>query len=153
LLAGTPEARSPGDEVAIDELCRRQRIEQERVERESPKPKAMHEAVAAAVNHMADRVEKAQHPIEQKRRLANVIMDRVADPTMDRVIANRAAEYVVEDGLPIDVLMALLNELDEADRRGQLRGTRGSWFNGVLKRRLRDHGIRERGRRQRPRPP
>ena len=39
-------------------------------------------------------------------------------------VDERAAEYVVYDGLPEEVMLRLLDELDEAERKGNLRGDR-----------------------------
>jgi hypothetical protein len=160
LRAETP-GRAPAADSAIDARdlsdfeAKRQR-EIERVDREAPRPKSMDAVVAAAVNRWADRVDKAQHPLQQKHELAQLVVKRVNDPGMARQLAEFAAAYVVDDGMPVDVLFAVLAELDEADRKGKIRTSRGQWFLAVVRKRIAACGIPERGRnrrRQLPRAP
>ena len=97
-----------------------------------------------SLNAAADRLETAGHPLQRKRRLAQLVLERVRDSSYDPVEANRAAEYVVYHGLPENVLLKLLDELDWADEHGRCRNGRGQWFNGVLiKCRLPKFGIKQ----------
>jgi len=77
------------------------------------------------------------------------ITSRVADSHMHPVLAARAAAYVVEDGLPLKDLRAILDSLDQADRAGKIRHSSGAWFNAVLRKQIHKLGIPER--RSRPR--
>jgi hypothetical protein len=133
----------------------RRREEQAKFDRCAPKQ--IQEVALQSLNRAADRMEKAAHPIEQKRRLANTIRARVRCPHMAQVEAERAAEYVIFDGLPLEVMMQLLDELDEAERAGKVRpyidgrgGGRGGWFVGVLKLRLHSYGIAQRRKKEKP---
>ncbi|MEX2171346.1 MAG: hypothetical protein WD851_18645 [Pirellulales bacterium] len=113
-------------------------------------PKHIGDVAAESLQRAADKFEKAQNPFERKRVLAQQIKILVGCPHFGQVSANRAAEYVVFKGLPPEVMDALLEQLDLADKRGQVRpyvagkgGGRGGWFNGVLKLRLLEYGIKE----------
>jgi hypothetical protein len=128
-------------------------------------PKHVSDAVLQLLNQVADRIDKGVHPIELKRRLANYVQNRVSCPGFHRAEAEKAAGYVLEPasgepGLPMEVLGKLLDQLDEADAKGQVseyvdeqtaletgepQGSgRGKWFVGVLKRRLLQYGITQR---------
>jgi hypothetical protein len=134
------------DDDALAEISRRQSREQENYQRDQPATAG--EAVASSLERIAraaDMLDQVTSPVERKRRLANLIRSRVrCNPGMHHVEAERAAEYVVYDGLPLEVILRLLDELDDAERKGKLRGDRGRWFVGVLKLRLQDHGIQQR---------
>ena len=95
----------------------------------------------------------AQRAGAAKTRLVNLIVTRVDDPALDRSVAGRFADNVVVDGLPFEVLEEVLDALDKAHRESKVRNSRGAWFYGAMRRRLRDHGIAERKKRQRPRAP
>ncbi len=119
----------------------------------APTTKPIGQEMVEAINRLA----KAKHPIEQKRELANLIMARVHCPGFHRAEAEKAAAYVLEPAtgqpaLPMAVLSSLLDELDQADAKGQVSpyingkgGGRGKWFNGVLNtKRLPAFGISQR---------
>jgi hypothetical protein len=157
-------AESPGNTSAADSTAgdardwsdfrERQQRERERVDRDTPK--SMDALVAAAVIRWTDAIEKAQHPLQVKHELTELVFKRVNDPGMARELAEFAAAYVTEDGMPVEELFAVLGELEEADRKGQIRASRGQWFLAVIRRRIDKLGIPERGRnrrRQQPRAP
>ncbi len=125
------------------ELHRRRALEQDRVE--ADRPTHIAQPLMAAILRFGDSVDRATTPAEQKHRLENFILGRVADRGMDRSIAGRAADYVLSDGLPLEVLQKLLDELDQAARAGKLRGPRGAWFFGALNKRIAQRGIAQRG--------
>jgi hypothetical protein len=106
-----------------------------------PLPKPLGELVAAQLIRVGDQIERAIHPLEQIKKLERLIIDRVNDPDMHRVVAARAAEYVIHDGLPLDALQKALDDLDTTDSRGDIRTTRGTWFGGTVERRIRERGI------------
>jgi hypothetical protein len=125
--------------------------------------KAIGDEVLAYLNGVVDRLESNVHPTELHRRLANAVQTRVHCRGFHRAEAEKAAGYVFfpateEPALPIQVLLDVLDQLDAADRKGQVSqyvegkgGGRGQWFNGILKIRLRELGItqRKKGRRRR----
>lgn len=129
------------DQHDLEQLEQRQRAA--RAARDAEDPQRLGDAVTQSIIRATDALEKAANPHERKRRLANTIRARVNDPKMAHVEAERAAEYVVYEQLPLGVMFKLLDELDAAERNGQLRSSRGRWFVGVLKLRLRDFNIKQ----------
>jgi hypothetical protein len=139
-----------------EDFARRQVNERKKYRREAQLPDRASEAILQRLNQVADRIEKGSHPIEEKRKLATYVQSRVRCPGLHRAEAEKAAAYVLEPApgepsLPMKVLEQLLDQLDEADRKGKVSpyvegvgGGRGGWFVGVLKLRLREHGITQR---------
>lgn len=120
---------------------------------EAAAPKEAGQVFSRAVNRLAAAVERAEHPLAAKKKLADLIRRRVRCEGMHPVEAERAAEYVVFDGLPLETLGEVLDAVDDWDRRGKIRpfvkgegGGRGGFFVGVLKRRLVERGIKQRKR-------
>jgi DNA-binding transcriptional ArsR family regulator len=126
-------------------LERRREAERAKFHRDDPKP--IDSTICRAMLRLADVAAAAEHPLEQKARLMRVVRARLADEATDDVVVARVAEYVLEDGFPLDELEKLFDELDRAAAAGKIRTTRGAWFGGALNRRLAARGIRPRRRR------
>lgn len=146
-------------ELDVANFERRQGAEQERLDREARAAKPIDQVLAASLIRFGDRLERASKLSEQKPRLVNLILTRVGDPELHRAVAGQFADNVLSDGLPFEVLEAVLDELDRAARAGKIRGSRGGWFVGAMKQRLRERGIARRTKRgpgnapQKPRAP
>jgi hypothetical protein len=143
-MASEPNA----DDAALAELLRR-RAQEQRTATSAAKPASVF-VEQRLVRLMAD-VEAAVKPHLQIKKLAAYVKDRVRCPGMHQIECNRAAEYVIEDGLPMSVLIDLLALVDRYDAAGKFAkykdgvgGGRGAFFVGCLKRRLIDRSIPQR---------
>lgn len=121
-------------ESALADLMRRRKTEADRIEGQAPRH--VGGALVGAINRFADN----KRPEAWKAELIGRIMDRKY-PNLDRVVAARAADAVVFDGLPEKELSQILASVDRSVERGTARNP-GAIFQSKMQKACAAAGIK-----------
>jgi len=99
------------------------------------------EPVGIAVAEALGRFEDATTPTEQKRRLEARIRGVVADPSMHRYVAGKAADLVIFHHVPLRDLERILGDVEAMRQGGGFRRSAGAFFHAMIQRLAARRGI------------
>ena len=141
----------PFDQLIADRIREKQQREQERLDREEQQldrqTKPVSGAVVEAINGYEEGYQKNCSPEGRKKKIVDQIMSR-GYPGMSEVIAKRAADAVVFDGLHMKHLIEALKDTDKMWAKDELTHGPGQFFQARMKRVCAQHGVRWRDRKR-----